>query len=169
MRSIYIGDGLKLCPSCQQRKPLNNFHKDSTSSTGLYTYCKSCKYKMYLLMCIKHRDRRNEYNKAYQKTWRANNKDKIKTLRNSWYIKTRKKVLEAYGGKCVNCGFTDWRALQIDHINGNGRKERSQTPNLSTYYSKLWIHREYNKYQILCANCNWIKRYENNENRRKTI
>src|SRR3990167_755582 len=65
----------------------------------------------------------------------------------------RQLVIQTFGGKCVQCGFSDWRALQIDHINGNGRKERSQTPNLSTYYSKLWIHREYNKYQILCANC----------------
>ena len=25
------------------------------------------------------------------------------------------------------------------------------------------IKNNYNKYQLLCANCNWIKRYENKE------
>lgn len=78
------------------------------------------------------------------------------------YRKRRNTVLRALGGKCVRCGFDDPRALQIDHVKGGG----CNAP-----------FREYRKavkiigalpgvYQLLCANCNWIKRAERNENRR---
>ena len=71
------------------------------------------------------------------------------------------------GGKCVRCGFSDPRALQIDHINGGGskeRKERGFNGNFHRHVLKSFINKE-NKYQLLCANCNWIKRVENNESK----
>lgn len=79
--------------------------------------------------------------------------------------KSRNAVLEALGGKCVICGFSDKRALQIDHINGGGSKERKKMSfgmQFHRYVLSSFIKGE-NKYQLLCANCNWIKRVENNE------
>lgn len=74
-------------------------------------------------------------------------------------------IIEKLGGVCVGCGFSDVRALQIDHKNGGGVKELKTTGRLAYYYRVL---RELNngiiRFQILCANCNWIKRHENNEN-----
>lgn len=73
--------------------------------------------------------------------------------------------MEALGGKCVKCGFKDVRALQIDHINGGGsqeRKERDFKMNFHKHVLESFIRKE-NKYQLLCANCNWIKRFENKE------
>lgn len=68
-------------------------------------------------------------------------------------LKLRLKVLTHLGGKCSECGFDDVRALQVDHVNGGGSKDRA-----------LFAGREGNeKYQILCANCNWIKKYVNGE------
>ena len=74
--------------------------------------------------------------------------------------KVRMKVLEHYGGippKCACCGETHFEFLSIDHINGNGTKERRQ------YGSKLaysLIRRGYPEgYQILCHNCNQAKGY----------
>lgn len=70
-------------------------------------------------------------------------------------------VLAKFGGKCVKCGFDDPRALQIDHINGGGGQANK-------YMSLPWqLVVSPEKFQILCANCNWIKRYENNEVRAK--
>ena len=70
------------------------------------------------------------------------------------------------GGKCVKCGNDDFRVLQIDHINGGGWKERLVVGYKGNYgvISRI-INGEKDRYQLLCANCNWIKRYENNENR----
>ena len=69
--------------------------------------------------------------------------------------------------KCVICGFTDPRALLIDHINDNGARHREtiavdakkrQGAGATTY---LWL--EKNNYpdgfQVLCANCNAIKEH----------
>ena len=68
--------------------------------------------------------------------------------------------------KCVRCGFTDIRTLQLDHKNGGGSKDK-----FAKYRGTKQLYRYYinhpeeakEKYQILCANCNWIKRYENHE------
>jgi len=76
----------------------------------------------------------------------------------------RMKIIELLGGKCVRCGFIDWRALQIDHVNGNGQKDiRAQ--NSILYYKRVLrrILEGSKDYQLLCANCNWIKRYEKRE------
>jgi hypothetical protein len=71
----------------------------------------------------------------------------------------RKRVLTKLGGKCVRCGFSDWRALQVDHVNRHGN-------GLTFYETYLDILENGDcdgEYQCLCANCNWIKRYENKE------
>jgi len=73
-------------------------------------------------------------------------------------------LLEYMGNKCERCGFSDWRALQIDHINGGGVREQKEAPHLKnpmSYY--LHIKARPELYQLLCANCNWIKRYERKE------
>jgi len=79
--------------------------------------------------------------------------------------KIRSAALEALGGECIKCGFNDKRALQIDHINGGGSKERKKRNHTGTFHKHVlrsFLNKE-NKYQLLCANCNWIKRFENNE------
>ncbi len=71
------------------------------------------------------------------------------------------------GGKCKRCGNNDYRVLQIDHINGGGSKERLAIGYKGNYSTlREVINGKTKKYQLLCANCNWIKRYENNENKR---
>lgn len=76
----------------------------------------------------------------------------------------RKMAMEVLGNCCKRCGFSDERALQIDHINGGGVQELRNTPSYARY---RWIRdnpeEAKKKYQVLCANCNWIKRHENNE------
>jgi hypothetical protein len=72
----------------------------------------------------------------------------------------RERVFNKLGARCSHCGFGDRRALQIDHINGGGSKNRknfSQTTFLKYVLDNLGL------FQILCANCNWIKRRENKE------
>ena len=75
----------------------------------------------------------------------------------------RRTVLQVLGDKCKICGFSDYRALQIDHIKGGGSKERKEKGFSSQFHRHVlnnFLNGE-NKYQLLCANCNWIKRFEN--------
>lgn len=77
------------------------------------------------------------------------------------YPELRNAVFDKLGWKCSSCGYdADKRALQIDHKDGNGRRERRQI-GWYKYYNKI-LNDSFN-YQILCANCNYIKRYTNSE------
>lgn len=100
------------------------------------------------------------------KNWQQKNKDRvnlnIKILRD----KLRGMVFDKLGKKCVKCGFSDIRALQIDHVNGGGKKEYESINNIRTLYKKI-LNDKNGNYQILCANCNWIKRHENFECKKK--
>lgn len=73
--------------------------------------------------------------------------------------KRRTLARAALGGVCVWCGFDDWRALQIDHIHGQTGKKREPW---TTAVSRI-LAGDTDPYQLLCANCNTIKKYENNE------
>jgi hypothetical protein len=75
----------------------------------------------------------------------------------------RADVLTKLGGVCVRCGFSDERALQIDHVNGDGHVElRRGVMTTHSYHMRVLSDVE-GRYQLLCANCNWIKRAENGE------
>lgn len=120
----------------------------------------------------KWREKNKEAISKYNKEWKEKHKTyykeyckkyhlKINLAQKKYSQKKRKELLVLLGNKCVKCGFADWRALQIDHINGGGHKERKAMGPFN-YYKKVYNDTE-TKYQLLCANCNWIKRYENKE------
>ena len=81
-------------------------------------------------------------------------------------IRNRTEILQLLGSHCIRCGFSDSRALQIDHVNGKGCKERRKFHNSSLLYYRFVLRRikEGSKdYQLLCANCNTIKKVEKEE------
>lgn len=73
----------------------------------------------------------------------------------------RAKAVAALGGHCCRCGFTDLRALQIDHPNGGGRVDRQLVGAGTIFLSRVIANPDH--YQLLCANCNWIKKFEDKE------
>lgn len=108
---------------------------------------------------------RNEYFKRYRRSKYPFNRGKYPY---SSYQKERIRVkrdelISVMGGKCLKCGFLDKRALQIDHVHGGGSKERNLAgPSFYSRVLKSYLKNE-DKYQLLCANCNFIKRDENHE------
>jgi hypothetical protein len=79
----------------------------------------------------------------------------------------RKELIQLLGGKCGHCGYDkDNRALCIDHVNGGGKADLKYGPRK---YRRLieFIEAGSKEYQLLCANCNQIKREENNENKNR--
>lgn len=85
-----------------------------------------------------------------------------KAAETNW--RRRLAILAILGSKCVRCGFDDPRALQVDHVNGGGSQHRKSLSH--SWGSKFWeaeLSERRAAYQLLCANCNWIKRYENKE------
>lgn len=76
--------------------------------------------------------------------------------------KRRAELLALLGGQCLHCGFSDPRALHIDHVNGDGAEERRQTGNAAAALYKL-VKADPSRYQLLCANCNERKKRRNRE------
>jgi len=66
---------------------------------------------------------------------------------------------------CVKCGFSDIRALSIDHVNGGGTKHRRELKGGYGRMMYVWLRRNGypSGYQTLCMNCQFIKRFECNE------
>ena len=76
----------------------------------------------------------------------------------------RRKILDLYGRQCYNCGFNkDERVLQLDHIDSKpniikGRDGGTPRSGLELYSAILSGSVPSHMFQILCANCNYLKR-----------
>jgi hypothetical protein len=104
-----------------------------------------------------------EYFLAYGKRHYRENTKRITERNTKYKHEWRKKVINFLGGKCKKCGYNlDIRALQIDHINGGGIKDRKINGTQISFWRKV-LEDNSRKYQLLCANCNCIKRIENHE------
>ncbi len=107
---------------------------------------------------------RNVQRRDQKKSWYKKNIARLtverRTYQHKRYERLRQAVLAFYGNKCSRCSFNDSRALQLDHIFGGGTKEHCLHGTDTTYNRALKFSHEY---QLLCANCNWIKRVENKE------
>jgi hypothetical protein len=90
---------------------------------------------------------------------------KLKNNSKEYQRKRRLKILLHYSPNliCNKCGFNDVRALTIDHKNSNGSEDRKKFGSGSAFYGWI-IKRDFPEdLQVLCMNCQWIKRHENNE------
>lgn len=111
------------------------------------------------------RERERIASKEYQQERRSQDRQKFneecKAYMRPKYTELRNAVHNKLGNRCSICGYDkDSRALQIDHIDGKGRRERMR---LGWYKFFNKILKDPTGYQLLDANCNYIKRYENNE------
>lgn len=166
-----------------------NIRKEAISkySNGLMV-CASCSHDMWTDLCLDHindggtQDRKsnpqvkghavftwvkkNDYPPIFQVL--CYNCNQIKhvskhpgyTSTSTYNLKLKTEVLSPYSQTLTcPCGFSDIRALTLDHIDGGGRKQLSEIgiKGGPAYYR--WIRRE--KYpgglQVLCFNCNCRK------------
>lgn len=90
------------------------------------------------------------------------NKERIKARARSFTVEVRKrnrKYINKYKSAhpCVDCGFSDIRALDFDHVNGEKDLNLAQT---HSYWSVKRIQREIDKCEVRCSNCHRIKTWE---------
>ena len=76
----------------------------------------------------------------------------------------RDKITKRLGSVCKCCGEKEPLFLQIEHVKGGRAKERKKIGNIgramSGYYEYLLTHPSLKKeYQLLCANCNFGRYY----------
>ena len=105
--------------------------------------CKSCQKEVGVKWRRENRSRYNAYFRVYDQ------KIKLETV--SHYSPTV---------SCVSCGETDMRVLTIDHIHNDGAKDRVIRGLGISFYASLKKDSYPEGYQVLCMNCNWLKRDE---------
>jgi hypothetical protein len=92
----------------------------------------------------------------------------------NFFSRLRLEVLKHYSPNltCANCGFADFRALSIDHVQGGGTAHLREISKgrADGYYLLFWLKRNNypSGFQILCMNCQWIKRKTNGEESRQS-
>lgn len=97
--------------------------------------------------------RKTEQMRKYRKA----NPEKSREVWRRYKHKRRTRMFDLYGHECSICGFTDKRALTLDHINNNGNEER-RTIGESRIMTKAIATHLPGEYRILCMNCQFIER-----------
>jgi hypothetical protein len=137
----------KLCHRCEKTLPLDHFYPNKAQADGLGTACKECQ-------------------KARNREYRQRHAARLYEKEVAAKLAIKLEVFSHYSPevKCQRCGFSDLRALSLDHINGDGAEQRRSNSASGTQYYR-WVRD--NGYpadlQVLCMNCQWIKRHENHE------
>ena len=101
----------------------------------------------------------------YMRQWRKDNPQKVKDYAKHGknYGKLSRiyheKAIIKLGGKCVVCGETDVRILQINHINGGGNQERKKRNPVSFYLDIIAGRRKTDDLDVRCVKHNILARY----------
>jgi len=117
------------------------FHKSNQSKDGYQSRCKPCYIKAYKRHAPeKRRQRRDYHHKLRLKAF--------KVLRDP--------------PECFHCFTDDFRILTFDHINNDGAEERKQLKGnrVARQINKMTKEEARSRYQILCHNCNYLRRLE---------
>jgi len=107
--------------------------------------------------------------RKYQAKLKKENPELLQLRRRKTTLRQRLAIIAFFGGKCVECGYDDFRGLQLDYINGDGaqvkRNEGKASQNTGAQYTLINSDPDLARlrYRLLCANCNQIKKYENME------
>lgn len=123
----------------------------STRSSILYSQNNKTARKSSAITSVKYRTKLAKIEEVKQKR---------KKIRNKQYALLKNKVFKVLGSQCKRCKIKDRRVLQIDHIAGGGTRERKKHGSIKILKKILDGEKGY---QLLCANCNWIKKFNKKE------
>jgi hypothetical protein len=133
----------KICQKCKERKPVESFNKNRAKKDGLQNYCRFCQ-------------------RESDKNYYSNNPSRRKQIR----IRARKEMDRLYGivkeyllsHPCVDCGNSDIRVLEFDHV--RGIKTNCISIMLVNTVREEVLKKEIKKCEIRCANCHKIRHYK---------
>lgn len=128
-----------VCSSCKIDKAESEFNWRNKRLGERQGYCRDCKRRY-----------QRRYYEANKVTYRATSEISKRRRREVAMIRL-KSILSDSG--CVDCGETDFRCLQFDHVRGVKVKEVSRL----LWDGVKWdtIEKEIAKCEVRCANCHW--------------
>lgn len=124
---------MKRCSRCGETT--DNFARSSKAKDGFQSWCKTC--------VKEHSHDRYQRLKPLR---RQQAKDLIAEYR------VRLNQIKA-GAGCADCGISDWRVLDFDHLGG----KVANIADLVQRYSWERILQETEKCEVVCANCHRIR------------
>lgn len=96
--------------------------------------------------------------RSYDSAYKEKHRDRYQRQSRQRQRRLRWSALTAYGGdppRCKCCGEDEVKFLSIDHVNGGGNRERTET---SRWVGQHLANMGYPPgYQVLCYNCNLSK------------
>ena len=106
----------------------------------------------------KYREYMREYMIEYRERRKQSSDYNADEERRKWreqHQRIREKAIERLGGKkCANCGCDEFSLLEINHINGGGRREAKTKQNRQLYRDIINNKVDLKDYNILCRVCN---------------
>lgn len=158
---------IKKCPKCKRKKETNEFYfrgGKGPRANELVSWCKNCVSRRGKILWENNKNRNRHKRTESSKRWRLNNKQHIRNYYKKVYNKNNKQIVEYLKTHpCVDCGFSDLRALEFDHIKGK-KKFTIARGKLNSWKR---IFKEIEKCEVRCANCHRIKTVEETKSYRK--
>jgi hypothetical protein len=106
----------------------------------------------------KNKEHAKKYKREMMRKLRAKYPERYRMQTRAAKARLKMKVFDVYGAKCAWCGFSDIRALTLDHVNNDGAKDRKENGERGVYLKSLKPENRH-LYQTLCMNCQFIKRH----------
>lgn len=127
----------KICSTCKVQKLITEFSFKNKEKNKLQSQCKECQ-------------------KGPRNDWYARNRERhsINTSRNrELATKAARSYILNYllTNPCIDCGETDPRVLEFDHV--RGQKERALSEASRAGWSIEKIKKEIDKCDVRCSNC----------------
>jgi hypothetical protein len=125
----------KTCCRCRRKRLVRYFAWTSTAKTKRQAYCLDCGREYHKEWYARHRAQARERMNARTREVRQENREKL--------------LAYLLAHPCVDCGETDPRCLDFDHVRGEKRR------NVANLMERPWttIETEIAKCDVRCANC----------------
>jgi hypothetical protein len=131
-----LDNSSKPCSVCREVKTAAEYSKNKLKTDGLQSSCKKC-------------------SAAGSARWYKEN-PQTRVVQNRYQRNRNKAFVDRYKrihGKCTDCGITDPRVLQFDHL---GDKHKNVSDMIYQGNSIKLIKNEIRKCEMRCANCHSI-------------
>ena len=138
---------MKICVRCDEKKEFSEFHRKKASADGFQSACKQCVRSYRSSYYLKNKAHERESNRLWKQAhpdyieWFRTDAGRMARKKNR--TKARARVIAWFGGKCVYCNSTDTDALELDHVNGDGKQHREEL---------FGVQKGCDMYQYLVAN-----------------
>ncbi|MGM1029898.1 MAG: hypothetical protein ACQEWM_08520 [Actinomycetota bacterium] len=126
---------MKRCAWCLAEKPVDEFNRSPRNKDGRHSYCRGCQKAHY-------RDNAARHKANVRRTSKARRQQALDA------------IMARFSNGCVDCGSTDIRVLEFDHVRGT--KVASVGNMVRRGRGLAAIEAEIAKCDVRCRNCHAI-------------